>query len=168
MERRSGTIAGIDIDGVLANPEHRLHHVAGRPKNWRAFFAAVSSDSRLEEGLAAVNDLVSAGVTIVYVSGRPEYLRAKTESWLRRQGFPDAPMYLRPRGDFRPAPVLKTEIYRRLSREFDVRVIVDDDPGVVQALRDAGFEVQHAQWFQPDSPAETAALRHAQDDQGRT
>ncbi len=32
-------IAVFDIDGVLADATHRQHHVAGRPKDWDAFFA---------------------------------------------------------------------------------------------------------------------------------
>jgi len=30
----------VSIDGVLADVHHRLHHIARRPKDWPAFFAA--------------------------------------------------------------------------------------------------------------------------------
>ena len=37
-------VAVIDIDGVLADVGHRLHHIQGRPKDWAAFFAAAGDD----------------------------------------------------------------------------------------------------------------------------
>jgi hypothetical protein len=33
-----------DFDGTLADCTHRLHHIKGSRKNWRAFFAACSKD----------------------------------------------------------------------------------------------------------------------------
>ena len=37
-------VAVVDIDGVVADVRHRLHHVADRPKDWRSFFAAAADD----------------------------------------------------------------------------------------------------------------------------
>ena len=33
-----------DLDGTLANCEHRVHHVQNKPKNWDAFYAGVRED----------------------------------------------------------------------------------------------------------------------------
>jgi len=167
MDTAKALIAGIDIDGVLADPSHRVHYLEHTPKDWRAFFRTCNLDTVLPEGLARVNELVSAGVAIAYVSGRPHYVQGKTVTWLQEHGFPEAPMFLRPARDFRPAPALKREVYTRLVKEFDIHVIVDDDTLVVQSLRQAGFPVEHAQWYQPPS-ATDSALRVAQDQEGRT
>lgn len=35
-----------DLDGTLADGDHRLHHITGETKDWRAFFAACGDDSR--------------------------------------------------------------------------------------------------------------------------
>lgn len=167
MVGERGRIAGIDIDGVLADPSHRLHLIEGKPKNWRGFFNLARSDEPLQPGLALVMDLVQRGITIVYVTGRPEYLRAATTKWLEAQGLPVPALHMRSRGDFRPNPEVKLELYSRLREEFDIDVIVDDDTRVIELLADAGFPVRHADWFAPDDAGNTA-LRQAQDEQGRS
>lgn len=160
-------VAGIDIDGVLADPSHRLHFIEGRPKNWRGFFSQSHSDPPLAEGVETVRQLIDDGVGIVYVTGRPDYLRRVTAKWLEQQGLPADVLFMRTRGDFRPAPEVKLGVYRRISTEFHIEVIVDDDERVVQVLREAGFPVRHADWFSPD-PDGDRALREAQDEQGRS
>lgn len=167
MGTEPARVAGIDIDGVLADPSHRLHFVEGRPKNWKGFFAQAHRDPTLPEGIEVVRALVERGVAIVYVTGRPEYLRRLTSKWLEQQGLPADVMHMRPRGDFRPAPEVKLGIYRRIAAEFEIEVIVDDDTRVVDTLRSAGFPVHLADWFVPD-PAGKAALQEAQDEKGRS
>ncbi len=162
-----GAIAGIDIDGVLADPTHRLHHLNQRPKNWSAFFADAHLDTALAAGLAAVNELVEAGIRIFYVSGRPRYMASQTESWLARHDLPDGPMYLRPARDYRPAPELKLAVYQELAQDYDIYRILDDDVRVFERLRDEGFPVVLADWYRPDE-SESDTLSRAQDRQGRT
>ncbi len=167
MASERARVAGIDIDGVLADPSHRLHFIEGRPKNWRGFFSQVHSDPALSQGIEVVKQLVADGVEILYVTGRPEYLRVATTTWLERQGLPMGAMHMRHRGDFRPAPEVKLGVYRLIETEFDIVRIVDDDLRVVETLREAGFPVIHADWFQPDTAGEKA-LKKAQDEQGRS
>lgn len=157
-------VAGIDIDGVLADPRHRLHFLAGRPKNWRGFFAGAHRDPPLPEGVALVKELAADGVTIVYVTGRPESLRDRTTTWLAEQGLPNDVLHMRSRGDFRPAPQVKLQIYRTIARDHQLEVIVDDDARVVEVLSQAGLPVRLADWFDPDGPS----LSEAQDEDGRT
>ncbi len=156
-------IAGIDIDGVLADPSHRLHFLDHRPKDWRGFFAAADADPLLPMGADVVTGMAADGMTIVYVSGRPESLRNVTRDWLARHELPEGPMHLRRARDFRPAAQVKTQLYRRISQEFPIGIIVDDDVAVVAALKKAGFPVRHADWFQPPEPLGTA-----QESEGRT
>lgn len=164
MASEAARVAGIDIDGVLADPRHRLHFLSRRPKDWRGFFAEAHRDPPLEEGVRLVRDLVSDGVTIVYVTGRPEFLRRATRQWLADLGLPDEFLHMRARGDFRPAPEVKLEIYRALDQEFRLETIVDDDERVLEVLSNAGLPVLRADWFDPESPV----LSDAQDEQGRT
>ncbi|MDA9913026.1 hypothetical protein N9D66_01040 [Candidatus Nanopelagicales bacterium] len=160
-------VAGIDIDGVLADPTHRLHYLAGQRKDWRGFFSGCGDDTPLETGIALVHQLVADGLRIVYVSGRPERLRTVTLDWFARYDLPSAPMQLRPMGDFRPAPDWKLEVYQQIATEFDVRLIVDDDVRVVKTLTDAGFPVRFADWYQPPD-SDRSRLTEAQDTEGRT
>ncbi|MCH9816384.1 MAG: hypothetical protein K0U64_08020 [Actinomycetia bacterium] len=160
-------VVGIDIDGVLADPTHRLHFLAGRRKNWRGFFSGCGDDAPLPIGIALVKELQAEGLGIVYVSGRPERLRATTLEWFARHGLPTAPMQLRPMGDFQPAPEWKLQVYREIATEFDVRLVVDDDVRVVKTLTDAGFPVRFADWYQPPE-SDRSRLSEAQDTEGRT
>jgi hypothetical protein len=121
----------------------------------------------LVEGIRRVQELVERGVAIVYVTGRPEYLRRPTRNWLADQGLPTDVLYMRTRGDFRPAPQVKLEVYRRIAVDYEIDVILDDDTRVVEELRSAGFPVRLADWYTPDA-TDQAALSDAQDKQGRS
>jgi hypothetical protein len=70
-------LAVVDIDGVLADVRHRLHHVKNRPKDWAAFFAAAPDDQPLDKGLETVRRLAEV-CDMVYLSGRPEHCRQHT------------------------------------------------------------------------------------------
>jgi hypothetical protein len=155
-------LAAVDIDGVLADVRHRLHHVEVPPKDWDAFFAAAPHDPLLPQGHDTVTRLAEV-FDIVYVSGRPEHCRVDTLAWLQRHELPDGPLVLRPHGDRRPARTLKVELLDRLAGERTVALLVDDDPLVLDAARLAGYDVLPADWM----PA-PESLREAQEADGET
>jgi hypothetical protein len=155
-------IAVVDIDGVLADVRHRLGYLDKRPKDWGGFFRAAPRDPPLTVGLETVRRLAEV-CEVVYLSGRPEHCRRDTEEWFRRHGVPRGELYLRPRNDFRPAREVKVQVLRRLRRRAPVSVLVDDDPQVLAAARDAGFDVLPATWM-GDAPL----LHEAQEEEGRT
>ena len=152
----------VDIDGVVADVRHRLHHVTGRPKDWRSFFAAAADDGLLPEGEHTVRALAEV-YDVVYLSGRPEGLRRVTEDWLTRHDLPQGELMLRPSGDYRPSSIYKVEALRTIAATRTVVVLVDDDPRVLDAARTAGFDVLPATWM-----GEHPALRDAQEHEGRT
>lgn len=154
--------AAVDIDGVLADVRHRLHHVRDRPKDWAAFFAAAPEDPPLVEGLAIAHRLAEDH-DIVYVTGRPEHCRRDTEDWLTRHGLPPGEVVMRSPGDRRPARAVKPDLLRRLAARQPVAVLVDDDPAAVEAVRAAGFPVFQADWM-----GEAPTLFEAQEQEGRT
>lgn len=153
--------AVVDIDGVVADVRHRLHHVRVSPKDWDSFFAAAPHDPVLEEGVAVVRRL-AADHEVVWLTGRPERSRSDTARWLRAAGLPEGPIRMRRRGDFRPARVVKLEVLRELARQRPVDVLVDDDQQVLTAAAAAGFPVYAADWMAPEQ-----ALAEAQESEGR-
>jgi phosphatidate phosphatase APP1 len=155
-------VAVVDIDGVVADVRHRLVHVTTRPKDWKAFFAGAADDPLLPEGAEVVRRLAEV-YDVVYLSGRPEQLRTVTERWLRDHDLPPGPVRLRPARDFRPSRTFKVQVLRELSAERTVVVLVDDDPGVLDAARAAGYDVLPATWM-----GEHPSLREAQEGEGRT
>jgi hypothetical protein len=156
-------VAVIDLDGVLADVRHRLHHVNGRRRHWDAFFAGIPDDDVLPEGRAVVERL-AGDHEIVYVTGRPERTRADTDAWLTRHGLPPGRVIMRPDGDRRPARHLKPRLLRSLVRDGRrIAVVVDDDAEVCAALEGEGWPVLRADWM----PA-ADELHAAQERDGRT
>lgn len=155
-------LAVIDIDGVLADVRHRLHHVTDRPKDWMAFFVAAPDDPVLAQGLSTVRKLAEV-YDVVYLSGRPEHCRQDTVDWFEKHAVPAGELLLRRYGDYRPARVTKVEALDRLSERQDIAVFVDDDPLVCNAAREAGYDVLPANWM-PEQPM----LFDAQEIEGQT
>jgi hypothetical protein len=155
-------LAVIDIDGVVADVRHRLHHLQQRPKDWDAFFAAAGDDPPLPEGLAVVRQLAEDH-DVVYLTGRPERLRAVTQRWLAANDLPHGELHMRKHRDRRPARVTKPRLLEQLARRRSVAVVVDDDLAVCAAYEAAGFPVLRAEWMSQD-----ATLFDAQEQEGRT
>ena len=155
-------LAVFDIDGVLADVRHRLHHVERRPKDWDAFFGAALDDPPLEQGIALAQ-ASAEDCDVVYVTGRPERCRADTLDWFRRHGLPDGELRMRRERDRRPARVAKPELLRELARGRVVAVVVDDDAQVCDAYERAGWRVLRATWMTAEP-----TLFDAQEAEGRT
>ena len=154
-------LAVVDVDGVLADVRHRLHHVNQRPKDWAAFFAAAPGDPVLDVGRETVRRLAEV-YDVVYLSGRPERYRDDTLAWFARHELPKGDLLLRRAGDHRPARVTKIEAMDRLSERAPIAVLVDDDPLVCEAARAAGYDVLPADWM-----GEAAELLEAQEVEGQ-
>jgi phosphoglycolate phosphatase-like HAD superfamily hydrolase len=155
-------LAVFDLDGTLADTAHRQHYLERRPRAWDAFFSAAPDDPPLAEGVALVHQSAEE-CEIVYLTGRPERCRSDTAVWLAAQGLPTGRLWMRRDDDRRPARLTKLQILRRIARDRDVRMLVDDDELVCEAARRAGFTVIRARWATP-----CAALRDAQEREGRT
>lgn len=155
-------LAVFDIDGVVADVRHRLHHLQ-RPRHraWHRFFDEADLDPLLPEGATLVADL-ARDHEIVWLTGRPDWLRRTTVDWLARHGLPGAELHMRPTGDYRPARIYKLEVLRALAPR-GVAALVDDDSEVIDAAVRAGFAAVLADWVPRD-----ADLRDAQERWGRT
>ena len=162
-------IAVFDIDGVLADVEHRRHHISGRRRDWPAFFAAAGDDPVLAPGMAMVHRAQADGQLVVYLSGRPEHLRVTTLEWLRENGLPLGELVLRPAGDHSPAACVKLARLREIAAGFPIALLVDDDEQVVAAVRRRDpplvERVVLADW---QSGGARRTLRRAQQGEGRT
>ncbi len=131
----------VDMDGTLADCEHRRHYVRStRTKNWPAFFAACDQDPPMPHVREWVNALAEDHC-ICIVSGRPTDLCGiKTEEWLARHGVRYDHLFMRDRGDSRPDTQIKGEILDRLPAE-QVALVIDDRQSVVDMWRQRGLRV---------------------------
>lgn len=155
-------LAVFDVDGVLADVRHRLHHLERRPKDWAGFFQAAVDDAPLAEGVALCRESAQ-DCEVVYVTGRPDHCRADTLAWFARHGLPEGRLSMRASTDRRPARLAKPQLLRRLARDRVVAVVVDDDPQVCDAYESAGWRVLRATWMDA-----APLLTQAQEAEGRT
>ena len=159
-------LAIVDLDGVVADVRHRLHHLRRRRKDWDAFFSAAPADAVHPEGAAIVATL-AAEHELVFVTGRPGHLAPATQRWLDEHGFGGHRLVMRPPGDRRPAAVVKVELVRALANGRRIGIVVDDDPDVLAAMRRAGHPTFVADWEAP-ADEDDEALHRAQEGDGRT
>lgn len=132
----------LDIDGTLANGDHRLHHIQKEPKDWDAYFDACFGDEPIDHMVQIVKALERSFVT-VFVSGRAERCRIATEKWLIDHGFYSGRyplhLYMRADGDHRNDDVIKIELLGTVrAKGFEPVMAFDDRNRVVKAWRAAG------------------------------
>ena len=134
-----------DIDGTLANIEHRLDYVRSKPKNWAAFDAGIPND-RVNKPVAAMFfALRREGHDIIFASGRNERTRGATMSWLETKSFwhNGTKLYMRKADDFRSDDIVKREILDEIIADYGRKpdMVFDDRPRVVRMWRDNGIFV---------------------------
>ncbi|MER5717919.1 hypothetical protein [Streptomyces sp. NPDC002132] len=161
-DSRNRPLAVFDLDNTLADTSHRQRFLERRPRDWNAFFAAAPQDPPIPEGVALAVESARE-CEVVYLTGRPERCRRDTLEWLARHGLPDGRVYMRRDDDRRPARRTKLDVLRRLGRDREVRILVDDDELVCDDAERAGFAVLRARWTLP-----SVTLRVAQEQEGRT
>lgn len=129
-----------DIDGTLADASHRLHHIAGKPKNWPAFFEASRGDLVIEPIAKIARLMLANGYPIAYVTGRPESTRSFTLEWLLHHHLWNSPqthLFMRPVHDYRKDEEVKPELIEKLP--YPVTAIFEDRSRVVQKWRELGY-----------------------------
>lgn len=131
-----------DIDGTLADVEHRRHYVQRPKPDWAAFSAAMVDDVPRADVCRLFEDL--AGHYMIFaVTGREEAYRQATREWFIRHSLcPPAMLLMRPTKDYRADEVIKREIYERdIAPEHRPILVVDDRPKVIRMWRSLGLFV---------------------------
>lgn len=133
----------VDIDGTLANCEHRQHYVRSKPRNWKAFNATIYDDTVHWDIVWLVKILHSVGCRIVICSARTDDLRQVTEKWLKEKAGLDGiyeRLYLRGEKDYRDDDIIKRELLDVIRSDgFDPQMVFDDRDRVVKTWREAGL-----------------------------
>lgn len=129
----------VDLDGTLANNDHREHLLP----NWNEFHKACDKDSPNVELIKAIQHWNKQdGVTMVFVTGRtglPEVKR-NTIAWLEENGFEDPWVEFRSPKSFIKNDVLKTLTFEKLMEKSGYHedmqmVIIEDTPKVFETFR---------------------------------
>lgn len=141
------SIVIFDIDGTLANAEHRIHHVkkdkdSGK-RNWKEFFFAAKNDIPYEHVLKMNSLFANNGFEIHLITGRPDNLRQDTQEWLLKHGVSYNSLLMRPATDRRPDFVSKKELFEKNlgDRKDEVLCVFEDRLLVCKMWREIGLNV---------------------------
>jgi hypothetical protein len=136
-----GPCVVFDVDGVLANADHRqdVLFAGGKRKNWKAFFAAAGDDALIEE-VARLTTLIDPALKVVLLTARPTSNRSITLTWLAEHDVRWDLLVMRPDGDFRSSPEAKRGAVQELRDQgFEPQLAFDDDRRNVDMFHDEGI-----------------------------
>jgi hypothetical protein len=116
-----------DIDGTIANLEHRRQWVQSKPKNWKAFYQNIHLDTPIQPVVEIIQDLNFIKHTIIFCTGREEIYREVTTNWLEQYVFFPTHLYMRPKNDYRDDATIKLELLHQIRKDgFNPKVAFDD------------------------------------------
>lgn len=126
-----------DIDGTIADNSVRARHLKKEPKDWDAYKAESMGDKAIGHMRELMSDIPSDRV--VFCTGRSEYEREATTTWLLMNDFPVGNLYMRKEGDHRPDHIIKRELLDQIRADgFEPIMVFDDRNSVVKMWREAG------------------------------
>ena len=138
-----------DIDGTIADCEHRRHYITTKPKDHDAFYAGVREDKPIGNVISVLLSLLELHnpPSLVFVTGRPERTRKDTEWWLAeylhlhpsRLFSSGYEMFMRKDRDYRQDYLVKQDILDKHIDKSKVWVVLDDRDQVVQMWRRNGL-----------------------------
>lgn len=132
----------VDIDGTVANLDHRLHYVRGDKKDWRTFLSKCNEDKPNHDiYLIAESFCDTTGSDLIFCSGRGNEYRDKTETWLKEHNMPYEHLFMRQERDYRQDTIVKEQIldFEVLTRYKEILAVFDDRSSVVQMWRKRGL-----------------------------
>ena len=133
----------VDMDGTLADCEHRRHFLTDNPKkDWDGFYRDCISDPPVELILKWVKALgEDHDFLVCVVSGRPlDKAGNQTVAWLEKHEVPYDRIFMRAARDHRPDYMVKQEILDKLPKN-QIAFAIDDRQQVVDMWRRNGITV---------------------------
>lgn len=146
-------LALIDIDGLIADDDHRVHFAL--EKKWTDYFKPelVVQDGLLPEGYDLVMSLVEDGWTIAYLTGRRDSLRGTTENWLDFYGFPMGRLTMKTLSQSGTVTLAnyKSDVIQDIVdlKSWEEVVLFDDDDAVIRHIQETFGESHgvHCSWY---------------------
>lgn len=149
----------VDLDGTLANIEHRVPLVQSEKPNWPKFFTECVNDDVNEWCVTLMRAMRTAGFRVLLVSARSKECIVETNAWLMAnadEAFDEFHM-LREKGDYTMDEILKQAWLDSYGKER-VLFVVDDRTRVVDMWRRNGITcLQCARWDEWKKPKKATA-----------
>lgn len=126
-----------DLDGTIADDEHRRHHVTQK-SDWDAYYSACPDDKPIWHVLHVLHALQQL-YKIIIVTGRSEGIRRETEAWLIAHSVLFWELHMRKKGDRRKNSEYKTSIVADLRRRgYEILMAFEDLKPAVRTYRALG------------------------------
>jgi len=108
----SGELVIVELDGVLALIEHRLHHLYNETgeKDWQRFYAACGDDMPNLPLIERLNRAHNEGAQIIIITSRSATARNQTLAWLSQWQIGYDALWMRPARDYGPAAQFKEAV----------------------------------------------------------
>lgn len=133
-----------DIDGTIANCEHRRQWVITKPQNWNVFNSLMENDTPIIPTIELLRAItISREFSVVLLTGREGSFenKFKTQKWLQKNGVLYDDLYMREHKDYRCDAIVKLELMKEVEQNYKVMGIFDDRKKVVDMWRQEGYYV---------------------------
>jgi 3-deoxy-D-manno-octulosonate 8-phosphate phosphatase KdsC-like HAD superfamily phosphatase len=132
-----------DIDGTLADCNHRLHYVRSKPRNFDAFETAVMADQPIWPIINTLKWYIETGIDVYLLTGRNEKIRPETEKWLADHGIVGYKRLFMKRRKFEQDVVQKSAVLDKLIEKYNKLplIVYEDRERVVDMWKRRGVFV---------------------------
>lgn len=135
-----------DLDGTLANTEHRQHHLRKEKKDWKGWHESADNDPPHVPVFDVFCALRAAGFKCILLTGRFDSYHAQTLNWVNYYATPPVKsqdLYMRAFDDHRDDDIVKKEMLGKILLETGATVdgIFEDRHRVVQMWKKEGYYV---------------------------
>jgi len=134
-----------DIDGTIANNDHR-QHLLKKFKDWDNFFAQLHLDEPIPVVIERIKDLKRDGKEIVFLTGRPERYRSSTKEWLSKYFNFKFQLEMRKDKDFRKKIDSKKDSLLEIGKE-NIFKIFENDYQLIELWNSMGLDVEDVNYL---------------------
>ena len=128
-----------DIDGTIANNDHRQHLLKGF-KDWDNFFLELVNDQPILSIIDCILEHHSHGQDICFITGRPERYRAETIKWLEKYFTFNFSLIMRKNGDERNKIETKKEMFLNFKEKDRVEEIYENDLELLELWKELSLK----------------------------
>ena len=135
-----------DIDGTVANNDHRQHFLEGK-KDWDGFFSELVNDLPIQIIIDKVIQEQVSGKEIVFLTGRPERYRNSTTLWLKEYFYFEFKLLMRNDSDQRNKLKIKKEIFENNFHPDEIFCVFENDKELIKLWKTLDLNVLDANEF---------------------
>ena len=127
-----------DIDGTVANNDHRQHFLEGK-KDWDGFFNALDKDQPIYPIIDKIIEENKSGKELIFLTGRPERYKDRTKTWLKKYFTFDIRILMRGDNDQRNKIITKKEIFIANFKRNEIDLVIDNDEELIKMWESFGL-----------------------------